>query len=106
MGGADVEAGEEILNKSNIPAFKYPDSAAKAFSYMWRYSYNLRGIYETPALVDDLAESKAGRDEAEKILLEARRGGQTLLNEFDSSRATPCNYGKGWAGLISCSWQT
>ena len=86
MGGADVEAGEEILNKANIPAFKYPDSAAKAFSYMWRYSYNLRGIYETPALVDDLAESKAGRDEAERILLEARREGQTLLNEFDSKR--------------------
>ncbi|MEI6035465.1 MAG: bifunctional acetate--CoA ligase family protein/GNAT family N-acetyltransferase [Verrucomicrobiae bacterium] len=86
MGGADVAAGEEVLNKANIPAFNYPDSAAKAFSYMWRYSYNLRGIYETPALVDDLAKSKAGREEARRILLEARSQGQTLLNEFDSKR--------------------
>lgn len=86
MGGVDVEAGEQILNKASIPAFNYPDSAARAFSYMWRYSDNLRAIYETPALVSDLMENQAGREEAEAILLEARRAGQTLLTEFDSKR--------------------
>jgi len=86
MGGADVEAGEEILNKASIPAFNYPDSAARAFSYMWRYSDSLRGIYETPTIVGDLTENQAGGKEAEAILLEARRNGQTLLSEFDSKR--------------------
>ena len=33
----------------NIPTFKYPDRAARAFCYMWRYSENLRALYETPA---------------------------------------------------------
>ena len=38
MGGADVAAGEEILNRAGIPTFPYPDTAARVFNYMWRYS--------------------------------------------------------------------
>ena len=45
-----VEKGEDILNAANIPTFKYPDRAARAFYYMWRYSDNLRSLYETPVL--------------------------------------------------------
>src|SRR5512136_2218870 len=41
MGGTEVAAGEEILNRAGIPTFAYPDTAARAFNYMWRYSYNL-----------------------------------------------------------------
>ncbi len=37
MGGADVAGGEEILNRAGIPTFPFPDTAAKAFCYMWRY---------------------------------------------------------------------
>jgi acetyltransferase len=48
MGGVDVAAGEAILNRANIPTFPYPDTAARAFQYMWSYTYNLRGLYETP----------------------------------------------------------
>jgi acetyltransferase len=36
MGGVDVAAGEAILNRANIPTFPYPDTAARAFNYMWR----------------------------------------------------------------------
>ena len=43
MGGPDVAAGEAILNQAGIPTFAYPDTAARAFNYMWRYTYNLRG---------------------------------------------------------------
>ena len=50
MGGVDVAAGEEILNRANIPTFPYPDTAARAFNYMWQYSYNLRALYETPSM--------------------------------------------------------
>ena len=51
MGGAGVAAGRAILHQAEIPTFDYPDAAVRAFLYMWRYSYNLRGLYETPALV-------------------------------------------------------
>jgi acetyltransferase len=47
MGGAEVAPGTSILNGAGIPTFDYPDSAARAFANMWRYAYNLRGIYET-----------------------------------------------------------
>ena len=50
MGGADVRAGISILNRASIPTFPYPDTATQVFNYMWRYSYNLKGIYETPSL--------------------------------------------------------
>ena len=50
MGGADVAAGEAILNQAGIPTFPYPDTAARVFNAMWRSAYNLRGLYETPTL--------------------------------------------------------
>ena len=62
MGGVDVAAGEEILNRANIPTFPYPDTAARAFNYMWQYSYNLKGLYETPSLPEDSADWTPDRD--------------------------------------------
>ena len=49
MGGESVAAGEAILNAAGIPTFAFPDTATRIFTLMWHYSYNLRGIYETPA---------------------------------------------------------
>ncbi len=54
MGGKLVAQGTDILNQAGIPTFSYPDTAARAFSYMWRYTYNLRGIYETPSLAEEV----------------------------------------------------
>ncbi len=53
MGGTEVATGEEILNQAGIPTFAFPDTAARMFNYMWKYSYNLRGLYETPTLRTD-----------------------------------------------------
>src|SRR5512133_1630393 len=53
MGGNDVAPGEAILNKANIPAFPYPDTAARVFDYMAHYSENLRSLYETPMAVGE-----------------------------------------------------
>ena len=50
MGGAAVEPGEQILDRAGIPTFAYPDTAAEAFTLMWRSSYNLQSLYETPSL--------------------------------------------------------
>ncbi|HJS09421.1 MAG TPA: CoA-binding protein, partial [Pirellulales bacterium] len=60
MGGSSVTAGRSILSGAGIPLFDYPDEAVEAFLYMWRYSYNLRGIYETPSLVTG-ADEEIGR---------------------------------------------
>jgi acetyltransferase len=84
MGGVDVAAGEEILNRANIPTFPYPDTAARAFNYMWKYSYNLRGLYETPSLPEDSADWTPDRRLVEDIVRTCRGEGRTILTEFES----------------------
>jgi acetyltransferase len=83
MGGASVAAGCDILNRSEIPTFDYPDSAARAFCYMWRYTYDLRALYETPSLGDEVDTQPAV---ARQLIDEARRSARTLLDEDESKR--------------------
>jgi acetyltransferase len=40
MGGTSVAQGEAILNSGGVPTFPFPDTAARAFTYMWRYTEN------------------------------------------------------------------
>jgi len=84
MGAAEVEKGEEILNGACIPTFKYPDRAAHAFEYMWRYSQNLKALYETPALPGEYPGAEIARTKAEAIIHHAQKAGRTLLTEFES----------------------
>jgi acetyltransferase len=86
MGGPDVEAGVAILNRANIPTFAYPDRAAKAFDYMWRYSYNLKGIYETPSVAAIDEDQNRALEEGERLVQAVRKSGRTLLDEVDSKR--------------------
>src|SRR3954453_15975991 len=86
MGGVDVAAGEEILNRANIPTFPYPDTAARAFNYMWQYSYNLMGLYETPAMPEDSADWTPDRKLVKEIIPGARTEGRAILTEFESKR--------------------
>ena len=83
MGGADVMAGRDILNRAGIPTFPFPDTAAKVFQYMWRYSYNLRGLYETPVLHPE-TEQRPNREAADSIVQRARQTGRTILTELES----------------------
>ena len=85
--GADIVAkGEDILNAAQIPTFKYPDRAARAFYYMWRYSENLRQLYETPAMPQDDAHGEIDREKAAAIIAEVRKSGRTILTEFESKK--------------------
>jgi acetyltransferase len=86
MGGVDVAAGESILNKAGIPTFPFPDTAARMFFLMWKYSYNLRGLYETPALPADIEGVERRRTEAEATIGAARAAGRTLLTEAESKQ--------------------
>ncbi|MGA2966660.1 MAG: bifunctional acetate--CoA ligase family protein/GNAT family N-acetyltransferase [Terriglobales bacterium] len=86
MGGGSIEAGEAVLNAAGIPTFPYPDTAARAFTYMWRYTCNLRGLYETPTLTEQSELSSAARNEVEEIVQNARTRGRALLTEVESKR--------------------
>ena len=82
MGAGEVEKGEDILNEAKIPTFKYPDRAARAFHYMWRYSQNLKELYETPALADEGGGAAAVT--AAAIIQKVRQTGRTILTEYES----------------------
>jgi len=82
MGGAGVARGEEILNAAGIPTFLFPDSAARAFAYMWHYSYNLRALYETP----ELSPASVDRQAARAVFEAARAENRTLLTEHESKQ--------------------
>ncbi|HTS27288.1 MAG TPA: bifunctional acetate--CoA ligase family protein/GNAT family N-acetyltransferase [Bryobacteraceae bacterium] len=86
MGGLDVAGGEEVLNRANIPTFPYPDTAARAFNYMWRYSYNLKSLYETPAMPEDSADWSPDRNLVDGIIQKARGEGRTVLTEYESKQ--------------------
>ena len=86
MGGDGVAAGTEILNTAGIPTFSYPDTAARAFTYMWRYTYNLRGLYETPAMMEGPEPAVEARKKVFEFVQQVRAGGRTMLNEFESKQ--------------------
>jgi acetyltransferase len=84
MGGQEIEPGQQILNDAGVPTYKYPDMAARAFYYMWRYSYNLKALYETPALIADQEGDAARRAKADAIIQNARKLDRTILTEHES----------------------
>lgn len=86
MGGAEVAAGESILNHANIPTFQFPDTAVRAFNYMWRWAYNLKGLYETPSLPEDTAECAPNKGLTDEIIQHARAAGRTILTEAESKQ--------------------
>src|SRR5581483_10036083 len=83
IGGALMEAGTNILNRAGIPTFPYPDTAARMFCYMWRYTYNLRGLYETPAISAD-GDRAPDRAATLEIIERVRQSGRTTLTEPES----------------------
>ncbi|MDY7015141.1 MAG: bifunctional acetate--CoA ligase family protein/GNAT family N-acetyltransferase, partial [Cyanobacteriota bacterium] len=86
MGGEGITPGEELLNRAKIFTLPFPDTAARVFNYMWRYSYNLKGLYETPLLPGDKDKNAPDRARAEEILRQAIAEERTLLSEFESKQ--------------------
>jgi acetyltransferase len=84
MGGQTIAEGEAILNAAGIPTFAYPDTAARAFDYMWNYASHLRGLYETPAMTASANNSGARRRKAKELIDRTLATGRTLLTEVES----------------------
>ena len=83
MGGAEVAPGAAILSEAGIPAYPYPDSAARVFQLMWRYSSNLKALYETPVAFE-IEISAEARQRAAALIAKAREKERTLLTEAES----------------------
>ena len=92
MGGAEVAAGIGILNQSKIPTFQFPDTAVRAFTYMWRWAYNLKGLYETPSLPEASAEYTPNKTLTGEIIQNARDAGRTILTEAESKQVLDAYY--------------
>ncbi len=86
MGGVSTAEGVSILNAAAIPTFPFPDTAARAFTYMWRYTYNLRSLYETPSLAAGPDLDDAARSGVRRIIEKVHASGRTLLDEFESKQ--------------------
>lgn len=84
MGGEAVQAGRDALNAAGVPTFEYPDTAARAFALMWRYSDNLRALYETPMPLPEEAVDEAGRAAVTARVRALHQAGRTLLTEVES----------------------
>jgi acetyltransferase len=52
---------------------------------MWRYTYNLRGLYETP-MPPGSGGGDPGRARAQTVIEAARHAGRTLLTEHESKQ--------------------
>jgi acetyltransferase len=93
MGGADVAAGDAILSQSGVPTFPFPDTAVRAFNYLWRYTYNLDALYETPSLEQgaELSEGRARwpRCSPTRAAPAARSCQSTSRSGFSPSTASP-----------------
>jgi acetyltransferase len=86
MGGRVVAEGVGILNSAGVPTFSYPDTAARAFERMWQYTYNLRGLYETPSVTGDPAGLNARHEKARALIARAVSANRTLLTEIESKQ--------------------
>ena len=85
MGGNGVSEGERVLNRANIPAFPYPDTAARMFDYMANYAAILGRLYETPMLaIDD--ENPPDSQGATEIIRAVRDSDRTVLTEYESKK--------------------
>ncbi len=90
MGDQQVRAANERLNLAGLPTLLYPDSGARMFNYMWRYRYNLRGIYETPRVPQAFEQLPPDRQRVEAIIRGAQRQRRTLLTELESKFIMDC----------------
>jgi acetyltransferase len=84
MGGDSVAEGKTILREIGIPDFAYPDTACRAFEYMWRYSQNLTALYETPSPAAIAEEGITHLEQSRALIQKVQKDGRTLLTEKES----------------------
>jgi len=84
MGANAVQEGIKILTENQVPCFSFPDEACKAFAYMWKYSFNLLGIYETPFIQISLSEETKRYEKVKEIFRSVLKENRTILTEVEA----------------------
>ena len=84
LGSSDMPSAQEVLVRACIPTFASPGVAARVFRYMWRYSYDLQALYETPVLHAD--GDWTAQQFAQSLIAQARKAGKTSLSSFEAGQ--------------------
>jgi len=84
MGIIDVSAGVKYLQEHGVPVYRFPESAAKTFGALYRYSRWLNRQHLAPFAV------KHGKEKAKAIIAEAVENGQTYMGEIGGTELLKC----------------
>ncbi len=78
MGEAKIRAGEEILNRHQVPNYRSPDRAVSVLEAMWRYQKYLRQPKAEPE------QFNLDREAIRRVLDEVRADGRVTLGELEA----------------------
>jgi acetyltransferase len=84
MGEGDVEPGREILEKGNIPNYRYPEEVVDVFLKMYSYSNNLKLLYETPPNIPE--ELNLQTEPARQLVQKIQKQGRYQLTETEAKQ--------------------
>jgi acetyltransferase len=84
MGIIDVSAGVKHLQSSGVPVYRFPESAAKSFGALYRYSRWLNRQRLAPF------EMEHDRDKAATIIAAALEVGKTYMGELGGTELLKC----------------
>ena len=88
LGESEVTAGRLLAGESRLPVFRSPESAVAAFGTLAEYRKAQDLLLEVPPPLT--AAAPPNLDLARAIAEEARRTGQTRLNEAQTARLLAC----------------
>jgi len=86
MGGVEVAVGRKMLNDGGIPAYEYPDAAARTFSKIWKNTRDISLMKEIPGLDVSTCAPVGACEAAMRIISEVRSQDRLLLTEAESKR--------------------
>ncbi|WP_419655846.1 SucD3: succinyl-CoA ligase, subunit alpha [Desulfosarcina variabilis str. Montpellier] len=84
MGIIDVSAGVKYLQEKGVPVYRFPESAAKTFGALYRYSRWLNRQELAPFSV------KHDKQRAAEIIADALAQGKTYLGEIGGTELLKC----------------
>ncbi len=84
MGEREVESARDVLERGNVPHYRYPESAVDAFLRMYRYSRDLDLLYETPPAIP--ANFEPDLESAQKVLHEVEHDRRYFLTDREAKQ--------------------
>ncbi|KAJ4462095.1 acetyl-CoA synthetase [Paratrimastix pyriformis] len=87
MGGHDVEEGVQILSRSGIPNFQYPDAAVRVFNQLHKATELVNLLSEPcPECVVPGLDLAAARAEVQRLMEPALRAHRVFMTEYEAKK--------------------